>query len=315
MSISINLAKVYKESCSVLLGRREYVLDPDCFRTLAYPIDLDFTLDDEARHFEPKDEAGLPRTPYASVGTQYNPTRLAAFGLASFSRWLRKNEPEYKNRFKASADWFLKQPAGLFWYDFAWGSLQPKWLSCMAQGEGISLLVRAYATFGDARYRDQALSAVEPLLKPLGEGGLGSRIDGRWDFLEEYPETTPKHTLNGFLFALMGLSDLRHLGKSSPYQGETHHFTKILENTLERFDLGFWSAYDLHRASGRYPNPATTNYHSLHIAQLSYLGQLYESQPILAVRDRWDQYQRKCRNRCRALIWKLRYRRLEKPQR
>jgi heparosan-N-sulfate-glucuronate 5-epimerase len=121
--------------------------------------------------------------------------------------------------------------------------------------------------------------------------------------------------LNGFLYTIIGISDLRFLSDEALAELKPERFIKSLENLLPKYDLGFWSTYDLHHADGRIPNPASFIYHSLHISQLEYLGLHYRSSPIRECSARWASYRGRLANRCRALIGKLRYRRLEKAQR
>lgn len=311
----MNLAKTLNEVRNVFFGKPRYCFEPFSKTSLLYPIDLGFTLEDERTFYSPKDENGIPLRRYASVGLQYNPTRVASYSLANYGRWKKEDSDTARENFIKGASWFLQGPDGLFHYNFSWDGMEPGWISSMAQGQSLSVLGRAYKEFGDECYREQGMRAVQPLTMTLSEGGLLSKIHGGFDFLEEYPLPEPRHTLNGFLYTLIGLSDLRHLDERLFQKVNPARFVETLEQVLPRYDLGFWSTYDLHVAPGGNRNPATFDYHCLHISQLAYLGHIFRSEKLLSFSERWAAYRDSKMNRCRALISKLKYRRLEKPQR
>lgn len=310
----MEFARTLKEFRKVIGGQGLYTLDPASFDSAAFPVDIDFTLDDEGTYYSPKDAEGLPQRTYASVGTQYTPTRMAAYALANFTRWKKRGDQAAGEKFRRCADWFANVPDGLFRYSFPWESMPSGWISGMAQGEAISVLTRACLAYGDDRYRQQALRAVRPFDLPASEGGVLTRVNGTHDFAEEYPTDPPRHTLNGFLYALFGLIDLLALTNNPRDRERLERFTRSLEAILPRYDLGFWSTYDLHETRG-HRNPATIDYHSLHVAQLGYLARKLRSDVLQRTCDRWQGYQHSPVNRCRALIAKLRYRRVERPQR
>ncbi len=73
-------------------------------------------------------------------------------------------------------------------------------------------------------------------------------------FYEEYTAEVPTLVLNGMIFSLCGLLDFARvfpendLGKKLVSEGFS-----TLENILPDYDLGFWSRYNLCRASGIRP--------------------------------------------------------------
>jgi heparosan-N-sulfate-glucuronate 5-epimerase len=80
--------------------------------------------------------------------------------------------------------------------------------SSMTQGQGISVLVRAHRLGGDERYMQSAIKALRLLEIDDVDGGVVSRVDGL-PFLEEFPNSKHRAVLNGAIFALFGLHDLR----------------------------------------------------------------------------------------------------------
>ncbi len=95
-------------------------------------------------------------------------------------------------------------------HDFDWeyrSPLRAPWYSGLAQGQGISLLVRAHKTTGEPVYIDAAERAFGSLLKSTEEGGV-MFTDERGDlWIEEYIVSPPTHILNGFIWAAWGVND------------------------------------------------------------------------------------------------------------
>jgi heparosan-N-sulfate-glucuronate 5-epimerase len=298
-------AKLMRDVAGALAGSRR-------FRSQAgvagarYPLGLEFTLDDTRAFYEPFDEHGIPRRRYATVGVQYNPTRVAGFALANWNRLLDTDREEHRAAFLRAAEWFWSRQDGLWTYLFPWNDLRPPWLSCMAQGEGISVLVRAYRLTGEQRFLDRAVEATRPFCIPVEEGGVRSVIAGGGPFLEEYPARVATHTLNGFLFAMVGIEDLQSVYPRARADTGAEALMETLASSWQLWDLGFWSAYDASVDGGR--NPATIYYHNIHISLLEFLATAYDSQALHECARQWERYAASLRNRTRALGGKIWYR-------
>ena len=74
----------------------------------------------------------------------------------------------------------------------------------MAQGEGISLLLRAFIVTGNDNYLKAAEMAKDFMLLPIEKGGT-ARYEGDNVFLYEY--TYEPLILNGWIFSIWGLYD------------------------------------------------------------------------------------------------------------
>ena len=296
-------------------GNTDFGFVPEALQGWMYPIDLDFTLQHEAWYYEPKDAEGLPIRLYLTVGPRYNPTRVAAYGLAHFNRYVRTQEPVHRARFFQVANWFLRAPDGRWRYDFPGLDLPAGWVSAMAQGEGISGLVRAWVLSGDERYLAQARRACAPLVQPLEAGGVRSTLVGGEPFLEEYPTAQPDHVLNGFLYALIGLVDLQRVDPEVVATVGLEDLLNTLERRLGWWDAGFWSLYDLSYRRTGMPNLATVSYHNLHVTQLTFLGYAMQRPRLLDMARRWAEDTRRPLRRWRALWGKIRYRWANQGQR
>lgn len=223
-----------------------------------------------------------------------NAVSIAQVGLGAWQ--LARKEPQWLPVVGRASEWLRNESAvdGRFAYFFAppdtW-RLAPPWYSAMAQGEAISLLVRAAATFDDHEYASAAWRALIPLLDP-DFGLISETAEG--PVLQEYPTQPPAHALNGWIFALWGVHDAWiSAGAGSPPDLRTRAADafqsgiKALARRLARYDLVLgWSRYDLfpHRVT----NVASPFYHRLHIEQLRATARLcpeVEAFPLFA--DRW----------------------------
>ncbi len=83
-------------------------------------------------------------------------------------------------------------------------TLPARWPSAFAQGLGLSVMLRAFRSSGDAGFRRAAEAAARLFRVPLAEGGILFEA-GDAVFFEEYPEDPPSHVLNGSLTGALAL--------------------------------------------------------------------------------------------------------------
>lgn len=80
----------------------------------------------------------------------------------------------------------------------------------MGQGHAISLLARAYHhSGGDRRYLNAALDGLKPFRVPSSKGGVRATFLNKYHWYEEYPTKPASFVLNGFIYSLLGLYDLK----------------------------------------------------------------------------------------------------------
>ncbi|MDF1502346.1 D-glucuronyl C5-epimerase family protein [Roseisolibacter sp. H3M3-2] len=265
-----------------------------------YPTDWSALLPRVDEMFGPFDDAGLPLQP-AGGRHHHNPSRIAGWALLLWNA-----RPEgWRERFLAAARWFAEQPDGRFAYTFDAGPMRAPWLSCIGQGQGLSVLTRAAVATRDDAWLDAARRAVPVLGVPVAEGGLLDRLPDGSPFLEEYPGSYA-HVLNGCLHALVGLDDLARAGDDAGVALRDAVLAATAAN-VGRWDAGGWSTYDL-GMRGRAPNLATLNYHRVHAIFLRYLAGRHGLALLAAAAERWEAGAARPAARGRALLGKLRYR-------
>jgi heparosan-N-sulfate-glucuronate 5-epimerase len=270
------------------------------------------------------DASGIPLLDYhGKIGVQYNPIAIAQYGLGNYNLFRRSGDPVRRQKFFLAADWLRSHletnSRGLaVWnHHFDWeyrDTLKAPWYSALAQGQGISVLVRAhkearahnedraFKELEDTRYLDAAQRALASFHTPVEEGGVVF-TDERGDmWFEEYIVSPPTHILNGFIWASWGVYDYFLAKRDNSAQDLFSRAVQTLLHNLNRYDLGFWSLYEL--AGTRLPMVASAFYHQLHIVQLRVMHRLTGENEFARVADRWENYARSGSNRTRALCYK-----------
>ena len=284
--------------------------DVDICPTLGhYYQDYSGTLTSETLAFyygDDFDANGVPRINYTTLfrghpqvdqtrnyGIHYTPVTIAQYALALWSAYLQTGRDEHARAFLAQSDWLCRNrtftAAGFsLWlheFEFPIYRLTPPWASAMAQGQGISVLVRAYQLTGESSYREEAQRAFGAFQATIQECGVAIVEEDNGLWLEEYPSEPPSHVLNGFIFALWGAFDLFRVTQYMPAYDVWMRGTSTLKRNLSRYERAWWSCYDLaHREL------AARDYHRLHVLQLQVLGELTGESDFTTMADRWESY-------------------------
>jgi hypothetical protein len=258
------------------------------------------------------DEKGIPLLNYhGKVGLQYNPIAIAQYGLGNYNLFCRyKNEDRY-SKFLTVADWMVdnieRNSVGLWvWnHHFDWEyrtPLKAPWYSALSQGQGISVLVRAYKETGNQIYLDTTQKVFETFLKTIDEGGV-TYVDGQgYLWFEETIVDPPTHILNGFIWALWGIYDYALSTGTGEAQKLFDSGVHTLQENLKNFDIGFWSLYE--QSGTRMKMLASPFYHSLHIVQLRVMHRLTSEDIFAEYANRWEAYRGNLIKRNLALTYK-----------
>lgn len=267
---------------------------------------------EKADYAGPYDSSGIPQLDYhGQIGLQHNPIAIAQYGLGNYNLWRRDADPARRANFLLVADWLcnhLEQNSkGLsVWnHHFNWeyrDTLRAPWYSGLAQGQGISVLVRAHKEAGEPRYLDAAQRAFASFEHPIAHGGVAVTDESGDLWFEEYIVSPPTHILNGFIWALWGVRDYFLATNDKSAQELFSRGVRTLLHNLDRYDLGFWSLYE--QSGTRLPMVASTFYHQLHIVQLRVMHRLTGEEKFAQVADRWENYTQSRTKRTRALCYK-----------
>lgn len=260
----------------------------------------------------PFDADGIPLLDYqGDIGRQYNPIAIAQYGLARFNQWSVTGAEADRAAWTAVANWLTSalkpntHGVPVWMHEFNWPYRQmlvAPWYSGLAQGCGVSMLVRAAVAGNNPVWADAAHRAFESMLLPVSAGGV-LVTDKRGDvWIEEYLVDPPSHILNGFIWALWGVHDYaRWSGRA-----EAHELWTTCVGTLARrlsdFDTGWWSLYEAR--DGRREMLASRYYHTLHITQLTVMHQLTGNYVFKVTAARFQSYLNRPSNRIRAFAKK-----------
>lgn len=261
----------------------------------------------------PFDDQGIPLLDYRGIlGRRYNPIAIAQYGLGNFNLYRRSGDPERKRKFLLVADWLATHlesnghglPMWMHHFDWEYrDTLKAPWYSALAQGQGISVLVRAYKETGETKYVDAAGSAFRAFLNDVSEGGVTFRDAFGNLWYEEYVVDPPTHILNGFMWASWGVYDYFLLTEDANALAIFQAGIATLVGNLHDFDTGFWSLYE---QSGTFmPMLASSFYHRLHIVQLRIMARLTGEAIFSEFADRWTAYTRSRWNTQRARAMKV----------
>ncbi len=252
------------------------------------------------------DENGIPVNDYSKkllirgvTGRHYNPLTISHWVLGAFDDYLRTGNQNDYNLFLRRADWLVENlhitanGAGYWYYHVNWGppyNVKAPFASAMAQGFGLSGLVRAYQYTNRQVYLETAQKALKSFEVSIEDGGVMSKDEQGNVFYEEIPSLPSHHILNGHIFALFGLHDYYRVTKSEQAKALFEAGTEAVRKRLPDYDAGFWSCYSLD------PNPNLRNhwniaspiYQKVHIDQLRFLESITGDQSFGQWADRWE---------------------------
>jgi heparosan-N-sulfate-glucuronate 5-epimerase len=258
------------------------------------------------------DKNGIPMLDYqGSIGLQYNPIAIAQWGLGNYNIWHEtKLENEFK-KFLNCANWLVENleennhgyKVWMHHFDFEYrDTLKSPWYSGLAQGQGISVLARAYKETNIEKYKNAADQAYKVFNVSTVDGGVNFIDAERNSWIEEYIVHPPTHILNGFMWGLWGVYDFAIQFKNEQATDLFNKYKETLVQELESYDNGFWSLYE---HSGTWIKMiASTFYHKLHIVQLRVMYHLTSENIFNEKANKWDAYLTNPLNRKRATIQK-----------
>ena len=161
------------------------------------------------------DENGIPMIEGTDGKLNYFPINIAQYGFIKHANWLESNDPIELEVMMACIDRLeqlksTKDDQAVWWHHYTEKkyNIPAPWASAMAQGEIISLYLRAYQINDDASLLKTAIQAFNFLKVDVKDGGTRFTDEDGGIWLEEYPSTPHSFVLNGFIYAIFGIIDL-----------------------------------------------------------------------------------------------------------
>lgn len=223
----------------------------------------------------------------------YHPCSIAHAGLGNFDLYLETEEKKYKGSFFDQIRWLEKNGVkykNTIVYPFPFAvkgfNSKPDWVSAMYQGEILSCFVRAFIISENEKYLELCERVYQSFWTPLGKkyGFMNKDKYGLW--FEEAPQVPAPHILNGYIFAIWGIYDYYRITKREDLLKVWNRCVETLKKALPKYDLGYWSLYDLNGTIASY------KYHKeVHIPQLNAMYEITNDQFFKETATRWQKYQ------------------------
>ena len=249
------------------------------------------------------DEKGIPMVKYGET-FYYNPGTIAQYALTMYGKFIHGDQDPAKFLIAVEKLIELQADNGCLPYPFAWKYyLEEKeyssgWYSAMDSGQALSVYARAYHITKDKKYLEYGNKAFGFLITPVSNGGvmdtladLDPTLD-QYIIFEEYLTKPTSYTLNGFMFALMGLYDWSQIDSDTQDQASTYFKKgiKTLEKILPYYDIGGFTAYDLGYFTRKIQPHVGVGYHAIHVAFCNIFYQLTSKEVFMDYYKKWAAY-------------------------
>jgi len=270
---------------------RQAPMPDDASKAPPYPIDMWPLL---ALPFGTLDESGVPYNAQTQgYPATYQPTTIAQYALARWNVYLTTGDEEHRRAFMIQARWLVEHELRLADDAGGWPIPFPSysyhtpesWLSALTQGNGISVLARAYRLTDNAIFLDVARRAVRTFELDIRDGGVSTSLGENGVFFEEVAVYPTAHILNGYILALFGLYDYVALTGAIQIDALIRRSLTTLHTLIDAFDTGYWTRYDL-----RSRHLSTPFYHALHVTLLEALAQYSGCEHCAALAKHWAGY-------------------------
>lgn len=224
------------------------------------------------------------------------PVGVFQYALGCYDLFLLSKSEQYYSKFLELSDWAVdNQDEKGGWNNFYY--IYPdRPYGAMCQGEGSSLLLRAYMSTGNIKYLKSAEKSIDFMLGNLNNSHICEMKDDDLILLEY---SNKPAVLNGWIFALFGLYDLFLVTKNDYYYSLFSKTINTLIKLLPKFDNSYWSMYDL---DGRISSPF---YHKLHIAQLKALFLVTDNDIFKNYYTLFEKYRKNPFKRFKAFVIKV----------
>ncbi len=176
-----------------------------------YPIDLSPLLNAYDGNL---DAAGVPCGANTAVN---HPTMIARCALAHWNQYLATNGEHHCKAFLTQAYWLVEHEVrigddtGGWPISFSDPDLERPWLSALAQGNAISVLVRAYQLTRERAFLEVVQRAVRTFERDILDGGVSVPVGEEGIFFEEVAIYPAAHILSGFILHSLDSMIMLHL--------------------------------------------------------------------------------------------------------
>lgn len=260
------------------------------------------------------DEKGIPMLNYqGDIGINYNPIAVSQWSLGNYNLWKKNNTKENYINFIKGADWLNENleindyNIYVWQHHFNWvykENLINPWYSGLAQGQGLSVLCRAYSITNEKKYLNSIEKVYRSFLVDVENGGVTFKDNNGDIWIEEYiMKNNPTHILNGFIWGLWGIYDYWLMSKNKDVEKLFKKYIKTINNNISNYDIGYWSLYEISKLP--IDMRASIFYHKLHIVQLKILFKMTNNLIFESTAKKWSKYLNNKINLIRATSMKI----------
>lgn len=243
------------------------------------------------------DNNGIPLIQDSEGNKLYFTITIAQYGLGCYDKYLETKEKKYLDKFFIISDYLINTQDEMGGYDVS-KSLACKY-SSMAQGEAISVLLRAYSKTNESKYLEKAKNAYMCMIRLVDNLGT-QRIKNGDIYYEEYAlENKEATVLNGWIFSIFGLIDYFQIVPTKEVERLLKLSIESLYKNLKYYDKNGWSYYSLNQKI------ASPFYHKLHINQLKVLNDLYPDFRCKEILKKWEKNDKKKFIKLKMIIKKI----------
>ncbi|MDA4120825.1 MAG: D-glucuronyl C5-epimerase family protein [Thaumarchaeota archaeon] len=250
--------------------------------------------------FDPNGVVTVPLMSPEGLKQRYVPTTICQFAMANYNMYVKTRDSKYREAMTRHTDWLLENFVDLgefgawqYKHDYSGPGYDCRspWVSCMAQGQGISAMIRAYDLSPDDRKASVARKAARSFSVSVENGGVSEKDPHGCIIYKEYACRRSPTVLNGLVFGLFGLKE------ASDYFGDEDAGRSFsagvdaLKRHLGEFEVGVYPLFKWSRYDDRFIPLAALRYHKIHVRQLAQLYRMTGDEFFLRYAVKWKRYE------------------------
>ena len=160
------------------------------------------------------------------------------------------------------------------------------------------MYARAYHLTKDKKYLEAGNKAFNFLITPVEKGGTLSTLESldpslkHYIIFDEYPTVPETHTLNGFIFSMLGVYDWWQVEPNKHKKAEKYfnESVKTLKVILPYYDAGGFPTYDLAFITHDIKPTYNVGYQVFHVSLLNAIYSITKDPYFDFVKRVWSSY-------------------------
>jgi heparosan-N-sulfate-glucuronate 5-epimerase len=231
---------------------------------------------------------------------RYVPTTIAQFAMAHYDLFVKTGDQSHRKAMSHHVDWLMDNLVvtrgfGVWRYMHDYSGpgydCRSPWVSCMAQGQGVSALIRAHDLEPDDRKATAARLAARSFAFSLKDGGVRDTDRHGCTIYKEFACPDSPTVLNGLIFGLIGLKEYSEYFHDQDAEGDFNAGIDGLKRHLAGFEVGVYPLFKWSRYDDRFIILAAGRYHRIHVRQLAHLFRITKDEFFLKYALRWKRYE------------------------